>query len=133
MNPKCLGGSVPDTFDARSADSTGLKMRRITRAASFDHVVGAADQRQRDCKAERLRGLEIDHEVDLGRLQHRQVGGFCALEDAPGIDPTWLYAFAGVQELGAESQGVCDLLRISRLMHTRKIGLTSTRRETRGA
>src|SRR5215831_9100616 len=34
MNPKCLGTSVPDTFNAKSADSTGLKMRRITRAVS---------------------------------------------------------------------------------------------------
>ena len=30
-NPKCLGGNVPDTFSARSAHLTGLKMRRITR------------------------------------------------------------------------------------------------------
>jgi len=37
MNPKCLGGSVPDTFSARSADLTGLKMRRITRAVSLNH------------------------------------------------------------------------------------------------
>jgi hypothetical protein len=35
-NPKCLGGSFPDTFNAKSADSTGLKMNRITRAVSFD-------------------------------------------------------------------------------------------------
>jgi hypothetical protein len=33
-NPKCLGGSVPDTFSARSAHLTGLKMGRITRAVS---------------------------------------------------------------------------------------------------
>jgi len=40
MNPKCLGRGIPDTFSARSADLTGLKMRRITRAASFDYLVG---------------------------------------------------------------------------------------------
>src|SRR5215472_6320096 len=33
-NPKCLGRGFPDTFSAKSADSTGLKMRRITRAVS---------------------------------------------------------------------------------------------------
>ena len=42
MNPKCLGGPVPDTFSARSAHLTGLKMRRITRAGSFNQLVGAA-------------------------------------------------------------------------------------------
>src|SRR6516164_9663266 len=33
MNPKCLGGAVPDTFSAESADSTGLFSMPITRAA----------------------------------------------------------------------------------------------------
>src|SRR6516164_1582003 len=47
MNPKCLGGSVPDTFDAKNAHLTGLKMIRITRAVScrtsgFLHPPGAA-------------------------------------------------------------------------------------------
>src|SRR5262245_40229655 len=36
MNPKCLGTSLPDTFSARSAHLTGLKMIRITRAGSSD-------------------------------------------------------------------------------------------------
>jgi hypothetical protein len=35
-NAKCLAGSVPDTFNAKSADSTGLKMIRITRGVSFE-------------------------------------------------------------------------------------------------
>ena len=33
-NPKCLGGDFPDTFSAKSAHLTGLKIRRITRAGS---------------------------------------------------------------------------------------------------
>jgi len=56
MNPKCLGGTVPDTFDAKSADSTGLKMIRITRAASFDHLVGAREQSRRHGHARIYRG-----------------------------------------------------------------------------
>src|SRR5262249_31345266 len=42
MNPKCLGRNVPDTFDARSADLTGLKMRRITRGEFITLLGGAA-------------------------------------------------------------------------------------------
>jgi hypothetical protein len=47
MNPKCLGKKFPGTFDAKSADLTGSKMMPITRAASFDHLVGAGEQRGR--------------------------------------------------------------------------------------
>src|SRR5882724_10489081 len=35
----------------------------------------------RDREAERLRGLEIDHQLELGGLLDRQVGGPRALED----------------------------------------------------
>jgi ABC-type uncharacterized transport system substrate-binding protein len=41
-NPKCLAGSVPDTFSARSADLTGSKMRRITRREFITLLGGAA-------------------------------------------------------------------------------------------
>ena len=41
-NPKCLGRTVPDTFSARSADFTGLKMRRITRGEFISLFGGMA-------------------------------------------------------------------------------------------
>jgi len=44
MNPKCLGRSVPDTFDAKSADFTGLFSMLITRVGLFDRLVGAGYQ-----------------------------------------------------------------------------------------
>src|SRR5262249_15459111 len=67
---KCLGPSFPDTFGPRSADFTGLKMIRITRAASFDHLVGAGKQRRRNFKAGRLCGLEVDDEFEFRRRPH---------------------------------------------------------------
>jgi hypothetical protein len=82
MNPKCLGGSVPDTFNARSAHLTGLKMIRITRAASFDHLVGAGEQCRWHSESERIRRLEIKHQIVLDRRLHRQVGRLFALENA---------------------------------------------------
>ena len=39
-----------------------------------------------DVEAKGLRGLEVDDELEPGRLIDRQVGGFLALEDAAGVD-----------------------------------------------
>src|SRR5262245_19897220 len=72
-NPKCLGSSLPDTFSARSAHLTGLKMRRITRAASFDHLVGTREQRLRQGEAQRLCRCKIDDEIELYGLLDWQI------------------------------------------------------------
>ena len=49
--------------------------------ASFDDFVGPREQRLRDGKAERLRGLEVDYQLEPGRLLCRQIGRLGALED----------------------------------------------------
>ena len=41
------------------------------RMASFDYLVGGGKQTLRHIEAERLRGLEIDHKLKLGRLLNR--------------------------------------------------------------
>src|SRR5258707_6357605 len=81
MNPKCLERQFPDTFSARSADLTGLKMRRITRGASFNHLVGAGEERRWHSNAKRLGGFHIDDQLETSWLLDRQIGGLGAFED----------------------------------------------------
>ena len=40
----------------------------------LDHLVGAGEKSRRDREAEGARGPEIDDELELGRLPHREVG-----------------------------------------------------------
>jgi hypothetical protein len=54
-------------------------------ASLFDHLGRPGKQGRRHCKAERLRGLEVDDKLMLCRCFHRQVGGLLALKDAINV------------------------------------------------
>jgi hypothetical protein len=57
-----------------------------SRAASFDDFVGADEDRLWHGEAERLGGLEIDNQLECGRLLDRQIGALGVLENLPGVD-----------------------------------------------
>src|SRR5215469_7214092 len=52
----------------------------------FDHLVGGHFQRQRHGQPERLRRLQVDHELEGGRLHDRQVGRLGALENLASVE-----------------------------------------------
>src|ERR1700736_1465967 len=51
----------------------------------LDHLVGEQLYRVGHLDAERPGRLQVDDELEFGRLQHRQVGGLCAFEDLTGV------------------------------------------------
>src|SRR6266478_6192603 len=53
---------------------------------SLDHLVGAGEKCRRNFEAKQPRSLQVDDELEFGRLHDRQVGGLPALEYAAGVD-----------------------------------------------
>ena len=54
---------------------------RMTSRYSLDHLVGACEKYVRHFEAKRLCGLEVDHQLEPGRLLDRQVGRLFAFDD----------------------------------------------------
>src|SRR5262249_20992174 len=76
--------------DQRHAPKSILTLRTV----SFDHLVGEREQPVRNLETKRLRGLEIDDQLEFGRQHDRQVGGLVALGNATDIDPDLLVKVA---------------------------------------
>ena len=60
--------------DDPSATSAVQRSTRETMPGLLDHFVGAHEKRFRDRESERLRGGEVDDQIEPGRLLNRDVG-----------------------------------------------------------
>jgi hypothetical protein len=58
-------------------------MGQLLKMLSFKDFVGASRQRQRDGDAERLRGLKVQEQFDLGGLLHGRSAGFAPFRIRP--------------------------------------------------
>src|SRR5262245_15680210 len=89
LRDHCRQGSRNTRYQAGAApylgrSSTGW-IAPACLAHSLDHLVGAGEQRGRYIDAKRPGGLQIDDELELGRLKDRQIGRLLPLEDMPDI------------------------------------------------
>jgi hypothetical protein len=65
-----------------------LRCRKGAIHPSFDHLVGASEERFGNREADRFRSFDIDHQLELGRLLNWQITRPLAFEDATGVNPT---------------------------------------------
>src|SRR5258706_155553 len=61
------------------------RQARRARVASLDHLIGKGKHARGNREAKGLRGLEVDDELESGRLQDRQAGRLLTLENSGGI------------------------------------------------
>jgi hypothetical protein len=50
-------------------------MHRSKKQPLFNHLVGTQHERSRNLVSHSLGGLEVDHQLELGRLLDRQIAG----------------------------------------------------------
>src|SRR5262245_31931778 len=96
--------SSPITRPRRLAWNKGkLTGQRSKMVFLFDHLVGASEQRWWYGEPKRLGGLQIDHQLVLGRLLHGKVRGLVALEDAIDVAGRAPIRVAPIQPVGDQA------------------------------
>src|SRR5258708_31894537 len=73
---------------------------------SLDHPIRPLQERRRDRQAERLGGLEVDHQFELGRLLDGEVNWFRALEDLIHEGGRAPKQVSNVRSIGHEATGI---------------------------
>src|SRR5262245_65122250 len=77
---------------------------------SFDHLVGELLEMQWHVEAERLGGLEIDHQLELAGLEDGQIGRLRTLKNLPGIKDGLASGFRPAAAVAHTSAGGVELV-----------------------
>jgi len=76
-----------------------------TKLRLLDHLVGAGEQRRRHVEAKRLRGDQVEREIELGRLLDRNIGGLRAPQNFVHIIASTPKHAGDIGTIGHESAG----------------------------
>src|SRR5207248_9640560 len=81
-------------------------------SGSLDHLVRAGEDRERHGEAERLGGLEIDHQLEFGGLFDRQIGRLGALEDLSGVSADYAKGGSKARSIADQATGHGELTKL---------------------
>ena len=109
--PQKAMSALPPKADMCSAQADVRFVPKADISASLDHLVGDGEHSWRHLDAERSGRMKVDDELEFGRLQHWQVGGLYALEDAAGIDADLTKRVREVGSVAHQPAG-CDKIAI---------------------
>ena len=76
-----------------------------------------ASSARRDSEAKRPRGLEIDHELEFGRLNYGEVAGTGAFEHASGIDADLAIRLGNIGSIAHQTAGLDELTELEHRGH----------------
>src|SRR6266487_2590703 len=86
-------------------------------AISFDHLVGEREQLVWNLEAERLSGLEIDDQLELGWLHHWKIGGLRTLENPTDIDTYLAICVGKIASVAHQATGRGELPKLINCGH----------------
>src|SRR5262245_29764830 len=111
-----VAAASPNTrFQAARYDLTWVGLAPADRASSawrlhsFDHLVGAAEQWQRDCYAKRLGSLEVQEHLDLRGLLNRQLARLFAFENPGGVNASQTVSVGKATAIAHQAAGGDEL------------------------
>jgi hypothetical protein len=81
------------------------RLEKRTLNVSLDKHGGKCEHSRRDRQSKRLRGLEVDRKIELGRDKHRQFSRLFSLENAPRVDAGFTIGVVLVRPLAHQSSG----------------------------
>src|SRR5438128_1609151 len=76
---------------------------------SFNHLVGATEQRKRDGKSERPGGLEVQEHLNFRGLLYRQLARLFAFENTGGVDASQTVSVGNAAAIARQAAGRHEL------------------------
>src|SRR5262245_9021541 len=85
---------------------------QCSKAALLDHLVNTGEQRRRNFESDALCGPQVDYQLELRRLNDRQIGGLGAFEDATRVNPNQPVRLGVAWSVASQATGLGGLAKV---------------------